>query len=261
MPFRSGAANQPRSSMMFTKTDQSSWRDNAPNRGLVCGVLAMTALMSVTAVSALFIVPHLGQHSANSAQEVRRAETQPAAEPAKDKITTITAEPTGRQNRLASTSSSIIVSSAMAEEATDMPLAADPRWAQVVAASANKPLEAIPAIPGAEKVIAKDPIETDALALVEPDASATAAVQAIENETADAEMAPEAAPAAAKPAQQVQAGGQITIKRSVNMRSKPGGAVLEVIPAKASVEVVSCTKWCEIVFNGQRGFIYKSYVQ
>lgn len=261
MPFRSGAANQPRSSMMFTKTDQSSWRENAPNRGLVCGVLAMTALMSVTAVSALFIVPHLGQHSANSAQEVRRAEALPAAEPAKDKITTITAEPTGRQNRLASATSSIIVSSAMAEEATDMPLAADPRWAQVVAASANKPLEAIPAIPGAEKVIAKDPVETDALALVEPDANATAAVQAIENETADAEMVPEAAPAAAKPAQQAQAGGQITIKRSVNMRSKPGGAVLEVIPAKASVEVVSCTKWCEIVFNGQRGFIYKSYVQ
>ena len=140
-----------------------------------------------------------------------------------------------------------------------MPLAADPRWAQVVAASVNKPLEAIPAIPGAEKVIAKDPVETDALALVEPDANATAAVQAIESETADAEAEP--APAAAKPAQQAQAGGQITIKRSVNMRSKPGGAVIEVIPAKTSIEVVSCTKWCEIVFNGQRGYIYKSYVQ
>lgn len=245
MPFGLGAANQPRSAMMFMKAEPASWRENAPNRGLVCGVLAMTALMSVTAVSALFILPHMGQHSADTVQE--------AAEPAKEKITTITAEPTGRKERVATTRSSILVSDASAAEASDMPLAADPRWAQVVAAGATQPLEAMPAIPGAEKVIARDPTETAALALTETNAKTdpaeTAAVKAIEAET--------------KPAEASQGGKAAVIKRSVNMRAKPqkGGAVLGVIPAKTSVELVSCTQWCEIVFNGKRGYVYKSYVQ
>lgn len=242
MPFGLGAANQPRSAMMFTRAEPASWRENAPNRGLVCGVLAMTALMSVTAVSALFILPHMGQHSADTVQE--------AAEPAKEKITTITAEPTGRKERVATARSSILVSDAAAEEASDMPLAADPRWAQVVAAGATQPLEAMPAIPGAEKVIARDPTETATLALAKTDPAETAAVQAIEAETKPADGAS-------------QGGKEATIKRSVNMRATPqkGGQVLGVIPAKTAVELVSCTQWCEIVFNGKRGYVYKSYVQ
>lgn len=246
MPFGLGAANQPRSAMMFTKTETASWRENAPNRGLVCGVLAMTALMSVTAVSALFILPHMGQQSVDAVQEVQQA----AAEPAKEKITTITAEPTGRKERVATSRSSILVSEASASEASDMPLAADPRWAQVVAAGATQPLEAMPAIPGAEKVIARDLSETAPLALAEThaetDPGETSAVKALQAEIKTTEGT---------------RGG--TVKRSVNMRAKPqkGGAVLGVIPAKTAVEVVSCTQWCEIVFNGKRGYVYKSYVQ
>ncbi|GAA4126616.1 SH3 domain-containing protein [Aminobacter aganoensis] len=229
--------------MMFTKTEPASWRENAPNRGLVCGVLAMTALMSITAVSALFILPHMGQHSADAVQqEVQQA----AAEPAREKITTITAEPTGRKERVATSRSSILVSEASASEAPDMPLAADPRWAQVVAAGATQPLEAMPAIPGAEKVIAKDLSETAPLALAKTDPGETSAVRALQAEIKTSEGT---------------RGG--TVKRSVNMRAKPqkGGAVLGVIPAKTAVEVVSCTQWCEIVFNGKRGYVYKSYVQ
>lgn len=244
MPFGLGAANQPRSAMMFTKSEPASWRENAPNRGLVCGVLAMTALMSVTAVSALFILPHMGQQSVDAVQEVQQA----AAEPAKEKITTITAEPTGRKERVATSRSSILVSDASAAEAPEMPLAADPRWAQVVAAGATQPLEAMPAIPGAEKVIARDLSETAPLALAEThtDPGETSAVKALQAEIKTTEGTRGA-----------------TVKRSVNMRAKPqkGGAVLGVIPAKTAVEVVACTQWCEIVFNGKRGYVYKSYVQ
>lgn len=236
--------------MMFPKAEPASWRENAPNRGLVCGVLAMTALMSVTAVSALFIVPHMGQHSANTVQETLQA----AAEPAKEKITTIAGEPTGRKQRVATSRTSILVSDAAAEEvASDMPLAADPRWAQVVAAAANRPLEAMPAIPGAEKVVAADPVDSAPLALAEtarPDPAETAAVNAIKAET--------------KPADEAGKGGrEAKIKRSVNMRASPqkGGQVLGVIPAKTAVELVSCTQWCEIVFNGKRGYVFKTYIQ
>lgn len=249
MPFGLGAANQRRSTLMFTKTEPASWRENAPNRGLVCGVLAMTALMSVTAVSALFILPHMGgEHSVDTPEQTRQAD----AAPAKEKITTITAEPTGRKGRVAAASRSVLVSEAAAAEASDMPLAADPRWAQVVAAGATKSLEAMPAIPGAEKVIAKDPDETAPLALagdarsevLSPDPAETAAV----------------APAKAT---DEPAGREVKIKRSANLRAKPqkGGKVLGVIPAKSAVELVSCTQWCEVVFNGKRGYVYKSYIK
>lgn len=247
MPFKSGAASQPRPAMMFTKTATASWCEHAPNRGLVFGVLAMTALMSATAVSALFVLPHMGTHSVESAA----AEGGPSFEAAGDKITTITAEPTGRKNRLASASPSILVSEANAEEATETPLAADPRWAQVVAASANKPLEAIPTIPGAEKVIAKGPVEPEIMALAADDAktdpAATAAIKAIDSKAK-----------ADTPDKDTR---EATIKRSVNMRSKPNGAVLAVIPAKTAVELVSCKSWCEVIFNGKRGYVAKSYIK
>lgn len=250
MPFRLGAANQPRSALMFTKPEPVSWRENCPNRGLVLGVIAMTVLMSATAVSALFVLPRMGQSAADAAQEAQQV----AASQAKEKITAIVAEPTDRKGRLASASQSLLVSDAAAAEATDMPLAADPRWAAVVAAGATQPLEAMPEIPGADKVIAKDPSGTGVLALADTKAATTpasnAAVKAIEAEVktdADAAQGPR----------------QATIKRSVNMRAKPekGGAVMRVIPAKSAVELVSCTQWCEIVFEGERGYIFKSYVQ
>ena len=184
MPFKLGAASRSRPSMMFMKTGTASWCEHAPSRGLVLGVAAMTVLMSVTAVSALFILPHMGKHE--TAQDARQADAQQFAEPARDKITTITAEPTGRKNRLVSSAASILVSEANAEEAVETPLAADPRWSQVVAASANKPLEAIPAVPGAEKVIATGPIEPEVMALAgnedaKTDPAATAAIKAMDS--------------------------------------------------------------------------------
>ncbi|WP_378952950.1 SH3 domain-containing protein [Mesorhizobium sp. ANAO-SY3R2] len=250
MPFKLGAASRPRPTTMFMKTGTASWCEHAPSRGLVFGVAAMTALMSVTAVSALFVLPHMGKHEI--AQDARQADAQQFVEPARDKITTITAEPTGRKNRLAPSAASILVSEANAEEATETPLAADPRWSQVVAASANKPLEAIPAVPGAEKVIATGPIEPEVLALTQTeeaqtDPAATAAIKAMDSKAkADA------------PDKETR---EATIKRSVNMRSKPNGAVLAVIPAKTAVELVSCTSWCEVIYKDKRGYVAKSYIK
>ncbi|KQZ79042.1 hypothetical protein ASD64_11790 [Mesorhizobium sp. Root157] len=51
--------------------------------------------------------------------------------------------------------------------------------------------------------------------------------------------------------------------RAVTMRSGPktGAAAIGTVPAKTPVEVVACEKWCEIVYEGKRGFVYKSFVQ
>ena len=53
------------------------------------------------------------------------------------------------------------------------------------------------------------------------------------------------------------------ILSAVTMRAGPkkNAAAIVTVPAKASVQVVSCSKWCQIVYNGKRGWIYKSYIK
>ncbi|MER8509890.1 SH3 domain-containing protein [Mesorhizobium sp. M0220] len=53
------------------------------------------------------------------------------------------------------------------------------------------------------------------------------------------------------------------ILRSVTMRTGPkkNAAAILTVPAKTSVQVMSCKQWCQIVYNGKRGWVYKSYVK
>ena len=52
------------------------------------------------------------------------------------------------------------------------------------------------------------------------------------------------------------------ISKAANIRSaaRKGAAVLGTVPTNASVQVVSCDIWCEIVYEGKRGFVYKDFV-
>ena len=49
---------------------------------------------------------------------------------------------------------------------------------------------------------------------------------------------------------------------AVNLRAGPDNdaGVLTIIPAKAAVTVVDCDQWCQITYQGKKGFIYKSFV-
>jgi uncharacterized protein YraI len=49
----------------------------------------------------------------------------------------------------------------------------------------------------------------------------------------------------------------------VNMRSQPGreGQVIGVVPEGASVEIRSCSNWCEVVFDGQQGYVSSNYLR
>ena len=53
-----------------------------------------------------------------------------------------------------------------------------------------------------------------------------------------------------------------TIASSVNMRSRgaKGAGVIGVIPRGATVGLVGCDGWCEVIYEGRRGFIYKSFL-
>lgn len=50
---------------------------------------------------------------------------------------------------------------------------------------------------------------------------------------------------------------------AVTMRSGPkkAAAAMTTVPAQAAVQVLSCNHWCEIVYNGKRGWIYKSFLK
>ncbi len=63
-----------------------------------------------------------------------------------------------------------------------------------------------------------------------------------------------------KPATAGKAAGHTV--RAVTMRSGPktGAAAIGTVPGGTAIEVVACTSWCEIVYKGQRGFVYKSFV-
>jgi hypothetical protein len=79
--------------------------------------------------------------------------------------------------------------------------------------------------------------------------------EAVENavEQAVPEPAPKPAPATRTAA----------VRTDVNMRARPsnGGAVVQVVPGKSTVEVIGCNYWCEVIYDGKRGYIYKGFVR
>ena len=54
----------------------------------------------------------------------------------------------------------------------------------------------------------------------------------------------------------------VRVNRGVNMRTRPksGASVLTVVPKAASVQLVGCKLWCEIVYKGRRGYVFKDFV-
>lgn len=69
-------------------------------------------------------------------------------------------------------------------------------------------------------------------------------------------------PAATDDAPSANLGRSVRIAKAVNMRTRPvsGSKVIRVIPSGATVGLVSCKGWCEVTYQGSRGFIYKSFV-
>jgi hypothetical protein len=60
-----------------------------------------------------------------------------------------------------------------------------------------------------------------------------------------------------------KASRQAKIKAAVNMRSRGAdeASVITVVPANATVGVIGCKSWCEIVYKNRRGWVYKGFVK
>lgn len=125
--------------------------------------------------------------------------------------------------------------------------------------------EETPALPMPDDVSpgAGDPVgETAALPADAPDLpDADPAVP--ENATDGTSAALDPGPAVEAPVEGADpASAPGSIVSAVNMRASPenGAPVVSVLRDGATVEVIACDLWCEVVADGKRGFVFKSFI-
>ena len=139
----------------------------------------------------------------------------------------------------------------------------DPRWgnvaspapAQAPAKPADTKLQSAFADPNSGSDLSADLLTTAAISRNAEREGLRAPLQELETLAGDAEeQARVPLPKAVRTAR---------IADGVNMRSapRPGMRVLTVVPAGASVALVGCEDWCEIIYKGQRGYVYRSFVE
>ncbi|RWK24856.1 SH3 domain-containing protein [Mesorhizobium sp. M1C.F.Ca.ET.193.01.1.1] len=292
-PFSFGALGRQRFSIQFGYDMRPSfWQGLQSNAHLVIAAVGTVALLGVAAVALWLALP------ANDRQAVAgAAQAVPAVSVKTTKITpvvanadvSVAAAPQAARKADA-------VSPAIAKREASIPALApnDPRWtapgADTVPASAeaapapaanpparqaDKPAVAAYAEPAAgndassalSEVAAPAPTDDTPAAIGQKaedkmDGAQTAAIPAAKPQAPDDQSAATEDQGKPNP-EKASAAANGRILRAVTMRAGPKqkAAAILTVPAKTSVQVISCKKWCEIVYNGKRGWVYKTYVK
>ena len=149
-------------------------------------------------------------------------------------------------------------------EDSEPPGQQDPRWAR---GDTERSAADVATIMQPHPVTAQNGVAApDATALFDLEMETAA----IEPDQAKAMRAPETKPA--RPAAEAPVDNEtlppgftstrtVQINRGVNMRSRPesGSSVLTVVPKAASVKLVGCKLWCEVLYKGRRGYVFKDF--
>jgi len=273
-PFSFGAPERRRFAMQFGYDMRPSfWQGVRTNSHLVIAAVGTAALLGVAGIALWLALPANDRQAIASTQQnvptfpVKTTKIAPVA-------ATVAAVAAPQAARKGDAVSPTVAAGAAAIPALS---ANDPRW---TAAQSNSDPAATPSDQAPTEQAAAKP--SNAAAFEEPAAQSDATTQlskvaapAKDNaETAaippkpqlpDAQSSAAAddAEAKAKPQKVAAAAGTGRILRTVTMRTSPkkNAAAMGTVPAKTSVQVVSCKKWCQIVYNGKRGWIYKSYIK
>ena len=284
-PFSFGTPERRRLTMQFGYDARPSfWQGLQSNAHLVIAAVGTAALLGVAAVALWLALPgNERQASASAAQTVPTipVKTTKIASAVANAAVTVAAAPQAARKADAVSAAATVRQAAIKALASN-----NPRWSAAGAGTASAP--ASPAATPAEQkstdtAFAEPAAETDAsTALSQVAASAPTTGQPADAKKSDDKMdgaqtaaIPEAQPQApdtqpaddnaepAKPKHQKVSAANGRILRAVTMRSGPkkGASAIATVPAKASVQVMTCNKWCEIVYNGKHGWIYKSYVK
>lgn len=288
-PFSFGTPERRRFAMQFGYDMRPSfWQEVRSNSHLVIAAVGTAALLGVAAVALWLALPTSERQAAASQEQsipaipVKTMKIVPAG-------TTVAAATVSQPARKSDQVSPTVA----AAKANIQALAAnDPRWteAQPKTASAApdadqatapsqvaNQAEPAPDKPATTAAFAQSATDTDATAELakvaapapaagsNPDGAKTAAIPEGQPQTPDQQPAAtddDGSKAKAKP-RKVAAAGNGRILRAVTMRSGPkkNAAAIATVPARTSVQVMSCKQWCQIVYNGKTGWIYKSYIK
>lgn len=268
--FSFGAPKSRRFAMQFGYEPRPSfWQEVRSNSHLVIAAAGTAALLGVAGVALWLALPANDRQAFANQEQAVAEPAQPVAAPL-----TATAETNSGQALAAPQAAPTAdeISAGAAEDAALSALASnDPRWTKPKNA-ASKPAPS-PA-QGTSQAVATDLKASVAVAGTEPAAEKAAAAEpskpAAPNNAAAAHSSPDASETAAiptvkprKPDAQAGVTGNGRIVRSVTMRKGPkkGAAAIGTVPAKTTVQVVGCKQWCQIVYNGKRGWIYKSFLK
>lgn len=133
-------------------------------------------------------------------------------------------------------------------------------------ADANSALEAEPAtdstftgtIPPRDGEQPQPTVAASAGETAEP----TPAGEQIAAAASDPESADPAVPEPQASASSADEARTVQVTTHVNMRAAPENeaAVLTVLPTGTDVKLIGCDMWCEIDFDGRRGWVYKSFI-
>ncbi|MER9744142.1 SH3 domain-containing protein [Mesorhizobium sp. M0187] len=275
-PFSFGAPERRRFAMQFGYDMRPSfWQGVRTNSHLVIAAVGTAALLGVAGIALWLALPASDRQAIASTQQ-----NVPTFPVKTTKIAPVAATAAAVAAPQAARKGDAVSSTVAAGGAAMPPLSAnDPRW---TAAQSNSDPAATPSDQAPAEQAAAKP--SDAAAFEEPAAQSDATTQlskvAAPANDDDAETAAIPTPkpqlpdeqssaatddtqAKAKPQKVAAAAGTGRILRAVTMRSGPqkNAAAMGTVPAKSSVQVMSCKKWCQIVYNGKRGWIYKSYIK
>ncbi|CAM5521361.1 hypothetical protein MAUB1S_08699 [Mycolicibacterium aubagnense] len=271
-PLGFGASKPHRISMQFGyNTKPSFWQKVGAHSHLVIAAVGTMALLSV-AGTALWLALPSGERQAFAKHPVasEAAASEQSAAPAQvAEQKPANPEPAATTAKGAQVKPTAIQTAAASVAPSNTP---KPQSAAAIQEAAKSVVVAKPGQDGADD--AEDEPTTEQ-AFAEPEDTSSPAEAVL----AKAAPLPQAKPAKAKaestagipateePVQDAApatASGNGTILRSVTMRSGPkkGAGVIATVPAKASVDVISCGKhkWCEIIYQNKRGWIYQGFL-
>jgi hypothetical protein len=284
-PFSFGAPERRRFAMQFGYDMRPSfWQGVRTNSHLVIAAVGTAALLGVAGIALWLALPANDRQASASTQPLSQQSvpTIPVKTTKIPPAATVAAVAAPQAARKGDAVSPMVAAGAAAIPAL---AANDPRW---TAPQSNSDAEATPSDQAATEQTAAKPADaaayeepsaqsdatTQLSKVAAPDAAAkdghtdgaeTAAIPTPKPQLPDAQSSAAADDAQAKAQPQNVAAADATgrILRTVTMRTGPkkNAAAMGTVPAKSSVQVVSCKKWCQIVYNGKRGWIYKSYIK
>lgn len=206
---------------------------------------------------------------ANAAEAVAAAKAKPTQAVAEAAAAAPAAARLGGEEPATSVAVDADLAEKAAQEDVDHLAATDPRWARGAAGAAvigetRGAAGALTALAPTESNDHADPVgpidpAAGAIEDEKPEGVETAAIAP--DEVKPKPVAKEKAAKAdvtsnAPPKRMAAVTADVRLRAARNDRS----AVLGVVPKGTEIGVVSCDGWCEVVFAGKRGFVYKNFV-